>query len=1009
MQAQEGGHARPPTVLLSWGRLAEEWARELAAELENQGVRSLAPPATPARQTTVQFVDVDAVVVLAGPDVMGAEEWLLAVAKARVPILVVDLGGGRWLHGLLPAVQVASFPPAANLKELKHRVPEVAARIREHLEALPRRSRADAPPRQRILTEAQPLPEEGPTTAPLESPPVNEEVPGPEVGEEPEAEARTERAGRESRAPPRPETKKRREEARAAKKQAKPGAKTTKAPAPDVPVRTRLDSDAVADKDLIGIERDVEALAQVVCAKDVSPPLSIGLFGDWGSGKSFFIREMQRKVEALSVGARAAAARGEPTAFHGRVAQIEFNAWHYVDGNLWASMVEHVFRRLRVEGEPPEDSKARRRLVSEELEKRRAEVQRAERGLEEARAALRDLERQKEEAARAARENRARQKLFERGGTPPDLAPLARLAASDQDLLARLGVPKEALETVQGLGEAVREARETTGSLLAVGRWLARERGWLATALPPLALFAGVWLAFFLVDRLALQESVHVLLEGLGGLAAGAAALLAPVRAQATRARKTLDRVDAVRKGLEAEARRETETLRAELAKAETTEAERAKDLAQAKDAVALKERELQSLTPARALKDFIESRHQADDYRKHLGVVSMVRADFDRLARLMRDAETDGKDEDEVRPLDARHRIDRIVLYVDDLDRCPPERVVDVLQAIHLLLAFPLFTVVVAVDARWVKAALDRRYSQLLRAGDHDQDEVQDVATSHDYLEKIFQVPFWVPVMTPEAARSLLRGLLDDPESTRRLVPAVPAPPVQTVAPVPHVGGRSGGTPPDAAGQAGPRPGGGTPAPDPSITPGPNARTGGREGVAPDDPKKEPDARDAKPPRALDLNPRALSLTREERALMEALTPLVGRTPRALKRFLNCYRIIRASLPAEALDGLAEGEEISGRPARILLMLAIVVGAPDQSRAIFDGLREANASLALGEWLTEEAPEAPMDDDWRRVMKAFESDAVHRVAEDPVGDFLEDLPLVARFSFNLDPLGAHR
>jgi hypothetical protein len=40
----------------------------------------------------------------------------------------------------------------------------------------------------------------------------------------------------------------------------------------------------------------------------------------------------------------------------------------------------------------------------------------------------------------------------------------------------------------------------------------------------------------------------------------------------------------------------------------------------------------------------------------------------------------------------DALPAIDRIVLYVDDLDRCPPPRVVEVLEAVHLLLAGRLF-----------------------------------------------------------------------------------------------------------------------------------------------------------------------------------------------------------------------------------------------------------------------------------------------------------------------------
>ena len=33
----------------------------------------------------------------------------------------------------------------------------------------------------------------------------------------------------------------------------------------------------------------------------------------------------------------------------------------------------------------------------------------------------------------------------------------------------------------------------------------------------------------------------------------------------------------------------------------------------------------------------------------------------------------------------EAPNPIDRIVLYIDDLDRCSPRRVVEVLQAVHL------------------------------------------------------------------------------------------------------------------------------------------------------------------------------------------------------------------------------------------------------------------------------------------------------------------------------------
>ena len=79
---------------------------------------------------------------------------------------------------------------------------------------------------------------------------------------------------------------------------------------------------------------------------------------------------------------------------------------------------------------------------------------------------------------------------------------------------------------------------------------------------------------------------------------------------------------------------------------------------------------------------------------------------------------------------------VDRIILFIDDLDRCPENIVVDVLQAVHLLLAFPLFVVVVAVDSRWLLHSL-RQHSQALA------DDDVDVASPVNYLEKIFQIPF--------------------------------------------------------------------------------------------------------------------------------------------------------------------------------------------------------------------------------------------------------------------------
>jgi hypothetical protein len=68
----------------------------------------------------------------------------------------------------------------------------------------------------------------------------------------------------------------------------------------------------------------------------------------------------------------------------------------------------------------------------------------------------------------------------------------------------------------------------------------------------------------------------------------------------------------------------------------------------------------------------------------------------------------------------------------------------------------------------------------------------------------------------------------------------------------------------------------------------------------------------------------RALELTDAERAFMAALVPFAASTPRRVLRFLNVYRVIKASLEAEELDRLEDGGYRS-----LMTQLAIATEAP--------------------------------------------------------------------------------
>ena len=129
-------------------------------------------------------------------------------------------------------------------------------------------------------------------------------------------------------------------------------------------------------------------------------------------------------------------------------------------------------------------------------------------------------------------------------------------------------------------------------------------------------------------------------------------------------------------------------------------------------------EAELHDLTPTGQLAALVERRGRRDSpYRAQLGLMTQIREDFEQMARLLAAPPRQPSAEPDVDTVgDELPRIDRIVVYIDDLDRCPPDRVVQVLEAVQLLLAVPLFVVVVAVDPPLAAALPHRALPRALR-----------------------------------------------------------------------------------------------------------------------------------------------------------------------------------------------------------------------------------------------------------------------------------------------------
>ncbi|MEX2301402.1 MAG: P-loop NTPase fold protein [Bryobacterales bacterium] len=365
---------------------------------------------------------------------------------------------------------------------------------------------------------------------------------------------------------------------------------------------------------------------------------------------------------------------------------------------------------------------------------------------------------------------------------------------------------------------------------------------------------------------------------------------------------------------------------------------------------------------------------------------------------------------------------VDRIVLYVDDLDRCPEDRVVDVLQAIHLLLALPLFVVVVGVDARWVSRSLELRYQQLWNGANREKKgSPGEAASPQDYLEKIFQIPFWLEAMDGRSTRRLLNSLLPDgsTETTTGIsaVRTSPVPPPPDQDSEATVAGRSESQQRVATSRGNP------------------PANGESKGALPEDHGSEP--RNAEPrgsepnetkPKDRESNDRAmkdaetepaeplaqnLDLQPHERELMLDLSNVVGRSPRAVKRFVNVYRLYRARIsdPVE-LAVLVGTAEQPGSFRAVLILLAVITGMPEAVERIFAEIHKEKADRELGEFVSHPGDglfdTGPTSDTrlWNPLssfIKGYVKDGAGRGMT--IGDLQRHLREISRYSFRVGRL----
>jgi WD40 repeat protein len=683
-------------------------------------------------------------------------------------------------------------------------------------------------------------------------------------------------------------------------------------------------SDDSAGVDRLNRSAEATALAELLLSTSAHPPLAVGLFGEWGEGKSYFLGLLQDQVRALAEG---------PEAFaHHHVRQVKFNAWHYAETDLWASLVAEIFGQLAQpanQGNVAVEQRERSRLVAEVVSTRQLHER------------------------LAAERHRAAQ--LEKSLKPPDWGSLS--------LDRKAVVMAEFGRNVDP--QLVTEAYRAVTAPKAWGQLAAMRAVRVWRALPPRCKWATLMSATVaLVALLVIGTRPEIPAKAIAAIV-GFTPWVVTIAAFAKAAKNNV-----------AEALDAAKSAREQVMKVvDGWEHQVQTALDVSKSNIQALEKEIQNLTAAGQLAGFVSERAAEGTYRKSLGLMTQIREDLQTMATLlMRDRTPGARDPRGTARLanlpardgggDAMPQIDRIVLYIDDLDRCPPRRVVELLEAVHLLLAVPLFVVVVAVDPRWLLRAIALHYREVLgptdtasaadgrqRTPDSDpNDDDYWSSTPAQYLEKIFQVVFTLPSMGTAGFTSLLDSVIgpradlgmdgngfdvfgETPNTSAANVDEL------TTVTARHAGSYSHRRTEDSH---------------------PEQSTGPIE---------------LAPPPVVD-RPDPLALNAAELTLIRLLGPPLINTPRAVKRLANSYGLLAAIGRLKDPDA-----EIDRLPAMVLL--AALVGYPNLGGRLLTRLHRAaeaqpnspwsNFLADLQEWSSENVQSAMEKESWRSMIGAIQ------------------------------------
>jgi hypothetical protein len=134
-------------------------------------------------------------------------------------------------------------------------------------------------------------------------------------------------------------------------------------------------------------------------------------------------------------------------------------------------------------------------------------------------------------------------------------------------------------------------------------------------------------------------------------------------------------------------------------------------------------------------------------NYADKIGFIGSFERDFERIVSVA------------TKPIFGK-KSQKLVIFIDDLDRCEPPKAADIIESINLFLDSEGCVFVIGMDSNAVAASIEIKYKELMEKT--KSESIGMVSPGMLFLDKIIQIPFKMPILTYKSMTALVEKIIN-------------------------------------------------------------------------------------------------------------------------------------------------------------------------------------------------------------------------------------------------------